>query len=488
MAGPSVWEAQTKRPSGGARIGGARPQRHLVRVSSGSKLPQFDVEAARSRRLAPLWSIRVRRSCPASDTLKAAIDLNTAAAVKAAQANQANARQMANVAATIASSVLGILGVSAPTAAGGWRYGIQLRLRLLRRNWRRRWRRGDAFYHLQRCKRGLRRAGRRAGIRRAGPDVAAVAALGGGGRPSGGFSSGIGGFASMFKNLKTTDWGGFTRSGGGFGDALPGSTVSGGTNGGKITGMHGAAGTAVLAGGSMLAQQGLLGSSRGTWGGRSAKALSRRRGHRNVRGRTAWRGHWWRGRVRESASAKSWRASRRRKTRPSGSLSRSTPFKIDNNLAKQIAGIAQQSYGGNVGMAVRKRSGARPLAPLGADHGPEDQPDRDDTAHTPVWWRRTAGCTRARFTTTARHTPMPARCPLTAACGLRCCRTPAPYAGSVNVTLNPQQTVDLWRTGTAQAIQSNPRAVASSALAGSQQSATRSGSLAAMVAPGVIFQ
>ena len=36
---------------------------------------------------------------------------------------------------------------------------------------------------------------------------------------------------------------------------------------GKITGMHGAAGAAMFSGGMMVAQQGLLGSSRGTWGG-----------------------------------------------------------------------------------------------------------------------------------------------------------------------------------------------------------------------------
>jgi hypothetical protein len=63
--------------------------------------------------------------------------------------------------------------------------------------------------------------------------------------------------------------------------------------------------------------------------------------------------------------------------------------------------------------------------------------------------------------------------------------TANPYAGTT-ITLNPQQTVDLWRTGTTQAISGNPRAVAASALAGSQASAARGGNAVNTLAPSVI--
>jgi hypothetical protein len=63
--------------------------------------------------------------------------------------------------------------------------------------------------------------------------------------PGSGFRPG-----NILQNLKSTDWGGFSRN-----------------DKGSITGMHGVAGAAVFAGGTMLAEQGLMGSSAGTWGG-----------------------------------------------------------------------------------------------------------------------------------------------------------------------------------------------------------------------------
>jgi hypothetical protein len=65
--------------------------------------------------------------------------------------------------------------------------------------------------------------------------------------------------------------------------------------------------------------------------------------------------------------------------------------------------------------------------------------------------------------------------------------TASPYAGTT-IVLNPQQTVDLWRTGTTQAMASNPRLVANSALRGSQRSAARGGFATNTLAPGVILQ
>jgi hypothetical protein len=86
----------------------------------------------------------------------------------------------------------------------------------------------------------------------------------------GGGSNQGGGIAGILKNLKGINWGGFTHS--------PISVQMGGpdgatTTGGKINGVNGVAGAALLTGGSMLAQQGLLGSSRGTWAGVGMGAL-----------------------------------------------------------------------------------------------------------------------------------------------------------------------------------------------------------------------
>ena len=82
------------------------------------------------------------------------------------------------------------------------------------------------------------------------------------GRPGGSASApGMGGFADILKGIKGEDWGGLTRTTIQSEDAGPG-TASYNTH---ITGVHGVAGAALSGGGMMLAQQGLLGSSRGTW-------------------------------------------------------------------------------------------------------------------------------------------------------------------------------------------------------------------------------
>jgi len=83
--------------------------------------------------------------------------------------------------------------------------------------------------------------------------------------------AGVGGPGSalgMLKNFKNINWGGFTHSGD---EGIPGVDGQPGTDegasGGSITGVNGMAGAALFTGGSMLAQAGLMGSRRGTWGG-----------------------------------------------------------------------------------------------------------------------------------------------------------------------------------------------------------------------------
>ena len=66
--------------------------------------------------------------------------------------------------------------------------------------------------------------------------------------------------------------------------------------------------------------------------------------------------------------------------------------------------------------------------------------------------------------------------------------TASPYSGGATIMLNPQQTVDLWRTGTTQAMSGNPRLVAQSAARGSQSSSARAGFAVNSFAPSVIAQ
>jgi hypothetical protein len=93
--------------------------------------------------------------------------------------------------------------------------------------------------------------------------------FGGGARGGAAGGSGPSGLAGIVSNLKSTNWGSFKRSPSNptYGTDENGNDVQTGDSGGKITGVGGVAGAALLAGGTMLAQQGLLGSSRGTWTG-----------------------------------------------------------------------------------------------------------------------------------------------------------------------------------------------------------------------------
>jgi hypothetical protein len=82
---------------------------------------------------------------------------------------------------------------------------------------------------------------------------------------------------SLWSNFKSTDWGGFTHSAGtttyGTEDLTGNNDFSSTTTTGGISGMHGAGGAAVFAGGMMLAQHGLLGNDMGTGTGAAEGAV-----------------------------------------------------------------------------------------------------------------------------------------------------------------------------------------------------------------------
>ncbi|MCE5309379.1 MAG: hypothetical protein LLG20_17195 [Acidobacteriales bacterium] len=170
----------------------------------------------------------------------------------------------------------------------------------------------------------------------------------GGGSAGGG--STVGGITGLLKNFKSIKWGGFTRSAPTFGTDENGSDVQT-SEGGKITGLNGVAGAAMFAGGLMAAQQGLLGSSRGTWGGiamgtAGGAAIGFQQG--------GWLGAAIGGGVgflaglgEKIAGVESPENEAKRLVKQIYSIN------IDNSTAKQIAGIAQQKYAGHVSVAVR---------------------------------------------------------------------------------------------------------------------------------------
>jgi hypothetical protein len=171
--------------------------------------------------------------------------------------------------------------------------------------------------------------------------------VGGGSAGGGSVSNGI---AGLLKNFKSVKWGGFTRSAPTFGTDENGSDVQT-SDGGKITGVNGVAGAALFGGGLMAAQQGLLGSSRGTWGGiamgtAGGAAIGFQQG--------GWLGAAIGGGVgflvglgEKLAGVESPENQAKRLAKQIYSIS------IDTSMAKQIVGIAQQKYAGNVGVAVR---------------------------------------------------------------------------------------------------------------------------------------
>jgi hypothetical protein len=90
---------------------------------------------------------------------------------------------------------------------------------------------------------------------------------------AGGAAAAPSGVAGILRDFKGMNWGGFTRSGAVYGAGTGDESGAGASSAGHISGVNGVAGAALFTGGTMLAQQGLLGSSRGTLGGTAMGAV-----------------------------------------------------------------------------------------------------------------------------------------------------------------------------------------------------------------------
>ena len=237
----------------------------------------------------------------------------------------------------------------------------------------------------------------------------------------------------------------------------------------------------------MLAEQGLLGSSRGTWGGiaegtagGAAIGMSLGGPLGAAIGAAAGFGI---GIGEKLAGVESPENEAKRLIKQLYSVS------IDNSLAKQIAGIAQQNYGGDVGMAVRSDQ-VRQLVRLFAEMLGQKTNLTALTPHAANLVGSGGKLYQGAVYDNGQAYSYASSLSIYGGVSTQLLPTASPYSGAPNVTvnLNPQQTVDLWKTGTTQAVQSNPRLVAASASRGDTASASRVVTAINTLAPSVISQ
>jgi hypothetical protein len=156
----------------------------------------------------------------------------------------------------------------------------------------------------------------------------------------------------------------------------------------------------------------------------------------------------------------------------------------DQKILKQIVDIAKKAYGDNLDMAVRSQE-IRDLVKLYAQTMGQKTSLTDMAVHSASMIE--SGGKMYQGAVYDNGVAYSYGSPFSTLGGLstEILPTSSPNGG-INVTLNAQQTIDLWKTGTTSAMRNNPRLVASSALAGSQSSATRSGNAVNTLAPSVI--
>ena len=150
---------------------------------------------------------------------------------------------------------------------------------------------------------------------------------------------------------------------------------------------------------------------------------------------------------------------------------------INNDLANQIAGIAKSSYGDDVGMAVRSDQ-VRQLLRLWAETMGNQTALVNLSPHSASLIEAGGKMNQGAVYDNGTAYTYGSAFPTYGGVASQNLPTASPYAGGgggTTVVLNAQQTVDLWRTGTSQAISGDPRGVAGPAVAGGQASASRAG-------------
>jgi hypothetical protein len=159
---------------------------------------------------------------------------------------------------------------------------------------------------------------------------------------------------------------------------------------------------------------------------------------------------------------------------------------INTDLARQIAAIAKQTFGNNVDMAVRSDQVQKLLRLWGETMGQQTALVKLSPHSASLMEAGGKMYQNAVYDNGQAYT-YGSQFGTYGGISAQTLPTASPYAGAT-INLNPQQTVDLWRTGTTQAISDNPRGVAASALAGNQASAARGANAVNSFAPEAISQ
>jgi hypothetical protein len=238
---------------------------------------------------------------------------------------------------------------------------------------------------------------------------------------------------------------------------------------GHISGMSGMAGAAVFTGGSMLAQQGLLASSRGTWAGVGEGALGGAMIGFSVGGPI---GALIGGAIgagiglgEKLFGVETPENEAKRLVKQIYGLS------INDTTAKQIAALAKQSYGGQVSVAVRSSEGRQLLQLYAESTGQKSMLFLNDP-HS-VNLTQTGG---ALYQQAVYNNGTPyiysSNLPVMGPAGTQI-PTGNPFAGGVTVMVSAEQTANLWATGVAAGIASNPRQVSAAAVNGGLASSSR---------------
>src|SRR5579859_5502642 len=305
--------------------------------------------------------------------------------------------------------------------------------------------------------------------------------------PLGGGRGGFGGLGNILGSLKGS-LGGLTRSGD---VGLPGvdgqEGIDLGAKGGSITGVDGLAGGALLAGGLAL---GLDGWKRG--GGIGALELA---------GGGAAIGFKFGGPIGAAIGAGIGGAIGLGKwafggdddfTHASKLVRQAYAIDIPKNSStiKQIVSLAHESFGGSISRAVQSPQ-VRQLIQLYA----ESTGQRSNLfAGNPVaahLVEQGGGLFQGPTYNNGTGYSFASSLPTLGNAGGGIIPSGNPYQGGslpiVHVSLDPQQTANLWQTGTAAAIAGNPNMVAQSASSGYQSSAARYSSGSALLAPTTIF-
>ena len=305
--------------------------------------------------------------------------------------------------------------------------------------------------------------------------------MGGGGGSvgaTGGSGGGFAGVPNMLRNFKGINWGGLTHTP----DRYRINEIGGDPElikAGHINGVNGAAGAALFAGGSMLAQQGLLGSWRGTWGGVGAGALGGAAVGFQMGGPLgALIGGVAGGLIGLGEKIAGVETPEREAIRL---VKQIYSLNIDNATAKQIAAVAKQSYGGHVSSAVRSPEVRQLLQLVAASTGQKSNLWLNDP-HGVNLTQVGGGLFQSAIYNNGAPNTYQSSLSVMGPAGTTI-PSGNPYGGGVTVMVSPEQTANLWATGVAAGIAGSPRQVAASAVNGGMATSARVSSAIMTLAP-----